>query len=82
MQISISELSDQGENYEIRAPFDGNVDIVDVQVGDNIASDNISEKTITISNPDIYEINMLIDQVDIVKINKGQPVEIAFDAYP
>jgi multidrug resistance efflux pump len=24
---------------------------------------------------------MLVDQVDIVKINKGQPVEITFDAY-
>lgn len=81
MQISLSELSDQGKDYEIKAPFDGNVDIVDVQVGDNITSDNISEKTITVSNPNIYEIEMLIDQVDIVKINKGQPVEISFDAY-
>jgi len=81
MQISISELGDQGEDYEIRAPFDGNADVVDVQVGDNITSDNISAKAITVSNPNIYEIDMLIDQVDIVKINKGQPVEVSFDAY-
>lgn len=82
MQLSLSQLSDQGEDYEIRAPFDGNVDVIDVQIGDNITSDNISEKTITVSNPNVYEIDMLIDQVDIVKINKGQPVEVTFDAYP
>jgi hypothetical protein len=31
MQLSLSQLSDQGEDYEIRAPFDGIVDIVDVK---------------------------------------------------
>lgn len=81
-QLSLAQLSQQGENYEIRAPFDGNVDVINIKLGDKITADIINEKTITISNPDIYEINMLIDQVDIVKIDKGQPVEIAFDSYP
>jgi hypothetical protein len=31
MQLSLYQLSDQGEDYEIRAPFDGIVDIVDVK---------------------------------------------------
>jgi hypothetical protein len=34
------------------------------------------------SNPDIYEVTMLIDQIDIVKIDKWQEAEISFDAYP
>lgn len=82
IQLSLSQLSQQGENYEITAPFDGNVDIVSMKVWDKITANIIADKYITVSNPDIYEIDMLIDQVDIVKINKGQPVEITFDAYP
>ncbi|MEI6426469.1 MAG: efflux RND transporter periplasmic adaptor subunit [Candidatus Absconditabacteria bacterium] len=81
-QLSLAQLSQQGENYEIKAPFDGNVDVINIKVGDNITSNIMAEKSITVSNPNIYEIDMLIDQVDIVKINKGQPVEVTFDAYP
>jgi multidrug resistance efflux pump len=43
--------------------------------------DNISDKNITVSNPDFYQIEMLIDQVDIVKIDKGFAIEATFDAY-
>ncbi len=81
-QLSLAQLSQQGENYEIKAPFDWNVDVINIKVGDNITSNIMAEKSITVSNPNIYEIDMLIDQVDIVKINKGQPVEVTFDAYP
>jgi multidrug efflux pump subunit AcrA (membrane-fusion protein) len=81
-QLSLAQLGEQGENYEITAPFDGNVDVINIKLGDKITSDIINEKSITVSNPNIYEIDMLIDQVDIVKVNKGQPVEIAFDSYP
>jgi len=81
-QLSLAQLGEQGENYEITAPFDGNVDVINIKLGDKITADIINEKSITVSNPNIYEIDMLIDQVDIVKVNKGQPVEIAFDSYP
>ncbi|AHB40917.1 Efflux transporter, RND family, MFP subunit [candidate division SR1 bacterium RAAC1_SR1_1] len=81
-EISLSKLVEQKENYEIRAPFDGSIDMVTFKVGDNISSNTISEEGITISNPNFYEIHMLIDQVDIVKIEKGQIANITFDAYP
>jgi hypothetical protein len=31
MQISLSKLSEQADNYEITANFDGNVDIVNLK---------------------------------------------------
>ncbi len=76
--LSYQQLSQQKDNYEIRAPFDGTVNTIDFKQGDNV--DNT--QWITISNPNNYEIDMLIDQIDIVKIQQGQPVEITFDAYP
>lgn len=81
-QISLSKLQEQTENYELRAPFDGNIDMITFKVGDNISNDNISTEWITISNPNFYEIDMLIDQVDIVKVQKWQLANITFDAYP
>ena len=81
-QISLSQLGQQTKNYEIKAPFDGNIDVINIKVGDNITTNTIQSESITVSNPNVYEVDMLIDQVDIVKIDKGQPVEISFDAYP
>lgn len=80
-QISLSKLEEQTENYELRAPFDGNIDMITFKVWDNITNETISQEGITISNPNFYEIDMLIDQVDIVKIQKGQIATITFDAY-
>lgn len=80
-EISLSKLTEQTEDYELRAPFDGNIDMITFKVGDNITYDTISDEGITVSNPNFYEINMLIDQVDIVKIEKWQLANITFDAY-
>lgn len=76
--LSYQKLSQTKSNYEITAPFDGNIDAIDFKQWDNVDS----TQWITISNPDIYEVSMLIDQVDIVKIDKWQEAEIVFDAYP
>lgn len=81
-EISISKLQEQRKNYELKAPFDGNIDMITFKIGDNITNNIISSEWITVSNPNFYEINMLIDQVDIVKIEKGQLANITFDAYP
>lgn len=76
--LSYQKLSQTQSNYEIIAPFDGTVAAIDFKQGDNVDS----TQWITVSNPNNYEINMLIDQVDIVKIDKWQEAEITFDAYP
>lgn len=38
--------------------------------------------TLTVENPDFYNIVVQIDQIDIVKVRVGQTVQIVFDAYP
>ncbi len=76
--LSYQQLAQQKENYQIVAPFDGTVNAIGFKQGDNV--DNT--QWITISNPNTYEVNVLIDQVDIVKVNKWQLAEISFDSYP
>ena len=82
-QLSYEQISQQLDNYQIIAPFDGTIDTIWFKVGDTVSySAGSSTNGITVSNPDAYEVNTLIDQIDIVKVMPGQPVEITFDAYP
>ncbi len=82
-QLSYEQTSQQLDNYQIIAPFDGTIDTIWFKVGDTVSySAGSSTNGITVSNPDAYEVNTLIDQIDIVKVMPGQPVKITFDAYP
>lgn len=81
--LSYQQTSQQLDNYQIIAPFDGTVDTIWFKVGDTVSYNaGSSANGITVSNPDAYEVNTLIDQIDVVKVMPGQPVEITFDAYP
>ncbi len=66
-------------NYEIRAPFDGIITRVDYAVGDNLGTND--EKYILIENPEILEISIFADQVDITKLMKWQKTQIRYDAF-
>ncbi|MGE4443614.1 MAG: efflux RND transporter periplasmic adaptor subunit [Candidatus Altimarinota bacterium] len=79
-ELNLSDAKKELDNFELRAPFSGIIRKVDLQVGDNLASDN--SKYVYIENPDLIEIPVLLDQVDIVKVNIGQKATITFDAYP
>lgn len=82
-QLSYEQTSQQLDNYQITAPFDGTIDTIGFKVGDTVSYNaGSSANGITVSNPDSYQVTTLIDQIDIVKVQPGQPVGITFDAYP
>jgi multidrug resistance efflux pump len=56
------------KDYELRAPFDGTLTKVDYQAGDVLGTND--EKHILIENPDILEVSIFADQVDITKLKK------------
>lgn len=67
------------EDYQIIAQFDGVVTAIDFKKWDQVTALNSG---ITVEVPGIYEVNVLFDQLDIVKINLWQEANIVFDAYP
>lgn len=68
------------ENYQIIAPFDWKIRKIDFNIWDKIvATDN---KFIYIENPDLVDISLLLDQVDIVQVEEWMLAEVEFDAYP
>ncbi len=76
LQDAITALKD----YQLEAPFDGIVRKIDYKVWDKLLSD--SDKYVYIENPSLVQIPVLLDQVDIVKINIWKKATITFDAYP
>jgi HlyD family secretion protein len=68
------------ETYELKAPFDGVITKLDYQVWDNLIQND--EKYILLENPDILEVDIFVDQVDIMKLSVWQKAIITYDTFP
>lgn len=79
--LSISIAKQNLKNYEIIAPFDGTLREIDYKVGDTIVTNN-DTKYIYIHNPNIVEIDILLDQTSIVQLKPGMHATLTFTAYP
>ena len=78
-QISLDNAQKNLEDYQIIAQFDGTVDAIAFKVNDEVSAHT---EAISVAVPGIYEVKISLDQLDIVKVNIGQPATITFDSYP
>lgn len=78
--LDLEQKEKKLDEYKIIAPFDGKVSALDFKIGDNIDSNSTSY--IYLVNPNLIEITINLDQIDIVKVNKWQVANITFDAFP
>lgn len=81
-QIAIDQVNKKLENYVLKSPFDGVVDSFNLKVWDNLSTNSQEEKYIHIVSPNMMEIKIKLDQIDIVKVKKGMDAQVTFDAYP
>jgi len=79
-EITVNKAKKWLESYQITAPFDWVVRKIDFEVWDKLYASN--PKFIYIENPDLIEISVQLDQIDIVNVEEWMPAEIEFDAYP
>ena len=79
-EITVNKAKKWLESYQITAPFDWVVRKIDFEIWDKIYASN--PKFIYIENPDLIEISVQLDQIDIVNVEEWMPAEIEFDAYP
>ena len=85
IQFQITTYLKKYDEYKIIANFDGIVTKLDMQVWDSIETNNSNssdQKYIYVETPDLLEVQLSIDQVDIVKLNVWMPVEVYVDAFP
>ncbi|MBB1556953.1 MAG: biotin/lipoyl-binding protein [candidate division SR1 bacterium] len=84
-QLALTTKMKEYDNYKITANFDGVVTKVNMQIGDSIGSSRNSSDTDTkyiyVETPDLLEVKLEVDQIDIVKISIGMNVEVYIDAF-
>lgn len=76
--LNLQKAKSKSSDYEIRAPFSGKIAKIDFDNWDKVWT----TEWITIQKPNIYEVEVSIDQIDITKLEKWQQTEINIDAYP
>lgn len=76
---SYAKTAKQTDEYELRAPFDGVIRHIDYKVGDNLL-DTGDTSSVTLENPDVLLVTVLLDQVDVVRVQVGMPATIVLDA--
>jgi hypothetical protein len=63
----------------LQAPFDWVIRKIDYMPWDNLTND--TDKYVYIENPDLLEITVMLDQIDIVKVNMWDKAIVTFDTY-
>ena len=79
-EITVNKAKKWLDSYQITAPFDWKIRKIDFEIWDKISATN--PKFIYIENPDLIEISIALDQIDIVQVEEWMPAEVEFDAYP
>jgi len=79
-ELALEQTKKDLENLQIVAPFDGTLRKIDFKVGDKVISND--EKYVYLENPNLVEVSILLDQIDVVKVKPGMKVEVQLDSYP
>ena len=70
---------------KIMAPMSGVITYLDAEVGEIAAAQTAytqGKTLMTISDLDVFEVEVEVDETEIAKIDVGQPVKIEVDAFP
>ncbi len=79
-EMTLTSANKDLEKYQLEAPFEWVIKTIDYQVWDNILSD--SDKSVYIENPNLLQISISLDQVDIINVELWNKAIVTFDAYP
>lgn len=84
-QLDLTTKMKEYDDYKIIANFDGVVTKINMQIWDSISSSRSNSDTDTkyiyVETPDLLEVKLEVDQIDIVKIGIGMNVEVYIDAF-
>ncbi|MBD3332384.1 efflux RND transporter periplasmic adaptor subunit [candidate division GN15 bacterium] len=85
MQARYNKSLDNLSKTRIHAPMNGVVTFVDAEVGEIAAAQTAftqGRTLMTVSNLDVFEVEVEVDETEITKVTEGQRARIEVDAYP
>ncbi|MBQ9313561.1 MAG: efflux RND transporter periplasmic adaptor subunit [Clostridia bacterium] len=77
LNTQYASIKDQLDNYTIKAPLSGTITAQSITNGDMIAA---GTPILTISNKDLLEFKIPVDELDIAKLNYDEEVRVTIDA--
>lgn len=84
-KASLSQAQDQLAKTVLRAPMDGKVTRVAVEVGEVAVPGTFSRETgllMTISDLSVIQVNVQVDETDVVRLQLGDSADVSIDAFP
>lgn len=78
-EINLWTATEKLDDYKLTAPFDWVIRKIDYMNWDNLTTD--SDKYVYIENPDLLQVTVNLDQVDIAKVKVWTKATVTFDAY-
>ena len=85
-RVAVDNARIQLEDTDVRAPVTGTIIELDIERGTVIASatSNVSGGTtlLKMANLDLIQVNTLVDETDVGKIQPGQDATVTVDAFP
>jgi multidrug efflux pump subunit AcrA (membrane-fusion protein) len=76
-RIALQKVQENMKDYQIIASFSGTVEDIPWKVGESAEMN----EGILVANKDTYKIELTLDQIDIVKVQEGQPAQVVLDAF-
>lgn len=77
-QLSLDQAQHQLEGTELTAPHPGTITLVSIKPGDLVGG----QPAFILTDLSDFRIDILVDEIDIARIDAGQPVTVTLDALP
>lgn len=78
-QVAVDQAKRRLDAATLRAPFDGVVEKVSVEVGQLVAA---GTPAVVIADPSAFHITVAVDEMDVALVREGQAARITLDALP
>lgn len=78
-ELKLESSYENLDDYQLIAPFDWVIRKIDYMVWDNLTND--TDKYVYIENPNLVEITVMLDQIDIVTVKNWQEATVTFDSF-
>ncbi len=78
-ELKLQSANENLDDYKLIAPFDWVIRKNEYMVWDKLSND--TNKYVYIENPNLVQITVMLDQIDIVKIKAEDKAIVTFDAY-
>lgn len=80
LEARVNAAKAKVDSFSVTAPFDGVVANMNAKIGNSI---NAGEVAVTVADFSAWVVKTTdVTEIDVVKLSEGQPVTIAFDAFP